>query len=105
MKKITVSSFDKMIEEHGARFLREQHRDEIERAIRNVKRTAWDKWFRREWHRAAAQRRRGHRLRPGWAGQRSSSRGRRQASHLPGSEVLAIKNRLLQTLARLQAAA
>lgn len=27
---------------------------EIERAIDNVKRSAWDKWFRREWYRATA---------------------------------------------------
>jgi len=33
--------------------------EEIERAIDNVKRSAWDKQFRREWHRAA-WRREGH---------------------------------------------
>jgi len=32
-------------------------RHEIERAITNAKRTAWDKSFRREWYRAAARRR------------------------------------------------
>ena len=52
---MTVSSFDKMIEEHGVRFLREKHRDEIERAIRNAQRTAWDKWFRKEWYKAGAR--------------------------------------------------
>jgi hypothetical protein len=46
-----------MIEERGGQLLREQHKNEIERAIRNAKRTAWDKWFRREWYRAAARRR------------------------------------------------
>jgi hypothetical protein len=34
----------------------EQQRAEIERAISSVKRSDWDKWFRREWHRAAAMR-------------------------------------------------
>jgi hypothetical protein len=33
-------------------------RDEIERAIANAKRTAWDKWFRKQWYRAAWQRER-----------------------------------------------
>ena len=54
---MTVSSFDKMIEQIAGRSVREQHRDEIERAIKNAKRTAWDRWWRRQWHRAAARRR------------------------------------------------
>ena len=37
--------------------LREQYRDEIERAISNAKRLPWDKWCRRQFYRAAAQRR------------------------------------------------
>ena len=36
-------------------------RDEIERAIDNVKRTATDKWYRKQWHRTAALRKRGSR--------------------------------------------
>ncbi len=31
---------------------------QIERAISNLKRSAWDKWFRRQWYRAAWQRER-----------------------------------------------
>ena len=27
--------------------------EEIERAIDNVKRSSWDKWFRRQWHRGS----------------------------------------------------
>ena len=54
---MTTSSFDKMIEEHGARILREKYHVEIERAIGNLKRSTWDKWFRREWYRAAGRRR------------------------------------------------
>jgi hypothetical protein len=53
--KMTVSSFDRMAEENAARLLRGSIRDEIERAIANAKRTAWDKWFRRQWYRATAQ--------------------------------------------------
>ncbi len=34
-------------------------RDEIERAIDNVKRTAVDKWYRKQWHRTAALEKRG----------------------------------------------
>ena len=30
--------------------------EEIERAIDNVKRTEWDKWMRREWHKADSRR-------------------------------------------------
>jgi hypothetical protein len=45
-----------------------QHRDEIERATRNPKRSTWDKWFRREWHRATS-----HIARP----QRRGAGGRR----------------------------
>jgi hypothetical protein len=45
-----------MIDENGARLLRKQYRGEIERAINNAKRTAWDKWFRRQWYRAGAMR-------------------------------------------------
>jgi len=36
--------------------IQEQNRDEIERAIDNIKRSAWDKWFRCEWYRAGARR-------------------------------------------------
>ena len=36
-------------------------RDEVERAIDNVKRTAVDKWYRKEWHRTAALEKRGSR--------------------------------------------
>lgn len=36
--------------------LRDEHRQEIERAIDNVKRTALDRWFRREFYRVAARR-------------------------------------------------
>ena len=34
-------------------------RDEIERAIDNVKRAAVDKWYRKQWHRTAALAKRG----------------------------------------------
>jgi len=36
--------------------LRAEWRDEIERAVDNVKRTEWDKWMRREWHKADSRR-------------------------------------------------
>jgi len=41
--------------------LQQERKDEIERAINGVKhpRTAWDKWFRKEWHRAKWRRIRG----------------------------------------------
>jgi hypothetical protein len=44
---------------------------EIERAIDNAKRSAWDKWFRRQWYRAGAMwRRRGPSHRPRVSGAR-----------------------------------
>ena len=54
---MSSNRFDDQITMVAATMLRNQYRDEIERAITNAKRTAWDKWFRREWYRAAAQRR------------------------------------------------
>ena len=48
--------FDNKIEAMASSVLREQYQDQIERAIRNAKRTAWDKRFRSEWYRAAAMR-------------------------------------------------
>ena len=35
--------------------LQERYRQEIERAINNVKRSVWDKSFRRQWYRAGSQ--------------------------------------------------
>ena len=42
----------------AAALLQESNRLEIERAINNAKRSAWDKWFRRQWYRAARRQRR-----------------------------------------------
>ncbi len=51
-----MTQFDDAISAHAKALWLEQQRDEIERAIKNVKRSGWDKWFRREWHRAGAMR-------------------------------------------------
>jgi hypothetical protein len=59
VEKMTIDSIERMIDENAARLLRKQYCGEIERAIRNAKRTAWDKWFRREWYRAGARRKAG----------------------------------------------
>ena len=56
--------FGDAIAQLGASELTEKYRQETERAVDNIKRTAWDKWFRREWHRAAALRRQAERC--GW---------------------------------------
>ena len=45
-----MSPFDDVVSKHARALWLEQQRAEIERAIRNVKRSDWDKWFRREWH-------------------------------------------------------
>jgi hypothetical protein len=49
-----MSPFDDMVLAHDRVLWEEQQRAEIERAIDNVKRSDWDKWFRRMWYRAAA---------------------------------------------------
>ena len=54
------TGFGYLITAHGPSILREAFRQEIERAIDNVKRTVCDKWFRRQWYRATAQRNRRH---------------------------------------------
>jgi len=53
-----MQSLGNLMAEHAVRLLQEQQLDEIERAITNAKRGAWDKWFRREWYRATVQIRR-----------------------------------------------
>ena len=44
-----------VMKEQAASLLMERHRREIERAIYNVKRTALDKWFRKQYYRAKAK--------------------------------------------------
>ncbi len=74
-----MNGLDDVVSVHAKALWLEQQRDEIERAIRNVKRSTWDKWFRREWYRAAWQI--AKRQRPG-AGSRRD-RGRGQAPSRP----------------------
>ena len=52
-----VKSLGALASRSAAALLQECNRQEIQRAITNAKRTAWDKWFRRQWYRAAARRR------------------------------------------------
>ena len=54
-----IGRFDNEMVAVAVSLLREQYRDEIERAIDNAKRLPWDKWWRRQWYRAGALRRRG----------------------------------------------
>jgi hypothetical protein len=49
-----MKSFNDAITAHARALWLEGQRDEIERAIDNVKRSASDKWFGREWHRATS---------------------------------------------------
>ncbi len=46
-----MKQFDDAISAHAKALWLEQQRAEIERAVKNVKRSAWDKRFRREWYR------------------------------------------------------
>jgi hypothetical protein len=48
--KTTLDNLEKMIDENAGRLRRKKYSSEIERAINNAKRTAWDKWFRRQWY-------------------------------------------------------
>lgn len=52
-----VRSVGELAAKSAEAMLQESNRQEIERAITNAKRTAWDKSFRRQWYRAAARRR------------------------------------------------
>ena len=45
------------VERHRVRAAWAAPREEIERPIDNVRRTNWDKWMRKEWHRAGARNR------------------------------------------------
>ena len=69
---------DETGEDKGAQGVRmppsEEVREEIERAIDNARRTPWDKWFRKQFYRAAAQRRR-ERPDPGASSERSDEDG------------------------------
>jgi hypothetical protein len=56
VERMTIGSFEKTIDENAGSLLRKHYCGEIERAIKNAKRTAWDKWFRRQWYRAGAKR-------------------------------------------------
>lgn len=49
-------SFEGLMAGFGKPLVADEYRQEIERAVDNAKRSAWDKWFRREWHRAGALR-------------------------------------------------
>ena len=40
---------------------------QIERAVNSIKRTAWDKWFRKEWYKAGARRKWSKKQRDRWA--------------------------------------
>ena len=53
-----ISSLARLARQQNAGAIIAAYRDEIERAVDNVKRTAEDKWWRRHWYKAAAQRRR-----------------------------------------------
>lgn len=53
-----ISSLASLARQQSAKETAAAYAAEIERAIDNVKRTAEDKWWRRHWYKAAAQRRR-----------------------------------------------
>lgn len=60
---------------HAPKLIAEQNRQEIERAIDNVKRTALDKWFRKEWYKTAARQRWSKQRRQRWQHSRRHSGG------------------------------
>lgn len=54
----SIDKFEKEIDARAASLLWEQYRHEIERVIDRIKnpKSAADRWFRRQWYRAAWQR-------------------------------------------------
>jgi hypothetical protein len=61
-----MKQFDKAIPAHAKALWLEEQQAEIERAIKNVKRSDWDKWFRKQWHKAGAMRKWQRRQARGW---------------------------------------
>jgi len=59
-----------------ARMIEPEYRDEIERAIDNLKRSALDRWFRREWHKAAARNKWSQQRSAAWRAWRKGRRGK-----------------------------
>jgi len=53
-----ISSLTRLARQQSAKQIAAAYAAEIERAVDNVKRTAEDKWWHRQWYKAAAQRRR-----------------------------------------------
>lgn len=47
-----IEKFKDVLAASAIAILRQQYRDEIERAIANAKRSGQDRWFRREFYRA-----------------------------------------------------
>ena len=62
-----MKQFDDAVSAHAKALWLEEQRAEIERAIKNVKRDDLDRWFRKQWHRAAAMRK--------WQRQQASDAG------------------------------
>lgn len=50
-----ISSLEKVARAQSSRLILESYRQEIEKAIDNAKRTARDKWWRKQWYREAWQ--------------------------------------------------
>ena len=69
-----ISSLERLARQQSAKDVATAYAAEIERAVDNVKRTAEDKWWRRHWYKAAAQRRRRAKGLPtGWRRSRGPS--------------------------------
>ncbi len=49
-----MKQFEDLLAKTAADMVREANRQEIERAIDSVKRSAYDRWFRRQWFRGTA---------------------------------------------------
>jgi hypothetical protein len=54
-KPIVSAWLKRLIAEQGGSALQVRYFEEIERAVQNVKRSRWDKLFRRAWHQAGAR--------------------------------------------------
>ena len=60
-KRIMSAWLRALVAARGSVELREEYSDEIERAVKNVKRSLFEKWFRRAWWRANGRRKGGGR--------------------------------------------
>ncbi len=98
-----ISSLEQLSREQSAKEIATAYTAEIERAVDNVKRTSRDRWWRRHWYKASAQRRRRQKGLPtGW--RRRTMIQNRKLMQMSNDELAQIIARLIHTNDNVRAA-